>query len=201
MVVDSLLQVHEESLDWPTVVLEVINRVVLLDRDGVLNVDRSGSVKSVEELDVLPGVADATAALRAAGFRLLVLTNQAVVGRGELGLDGLHTINSELDRRLGNTLHGFYVCPHTPDARCACRKPGTRLVVQAHVAWPFDPAHTWFVVDADRDIEAAQRAGVRPALVRTGKGAATEPSYPAVPAFDDLSAFTAWLLSQPPSQR
>ncbi len=196
MVVDSLLQVHEESLDWPTVVLEVSNRVVLLDRDGVLNVDRSDSVKSVEELTVLPGAADATAALRAAGYLLLVLTNQSVVGRGLLGLDELHIINSELDRRLGDTLHGFYVCPHTPEAGCACRKPGTLLFVQARVAWPFDPGQTWFVADADRDIEAARRAGVKPALVRTGKGAATERAFPEVPAWDDLAAFTDWLLRQ-----
>ena len=142
-------------------------------------------------------MADATAALRDAGYRLLVITNQSVVGRGRLGLDELHTINSELDRRLGDTLHGFYVCPHTPEAGCACRKPGTLLIVQARVAWPFDPRQTWFVADADRDIEAAQRAGVQPALVRTGKGAATEPSFPDVPAFDDLPAFADWLLTQP----
>lgn len=196
MVVDSLLEVHEVSLDWRAVVLEVSNRVVLLDRDGVLNIDRSGSVKGLEELEVLPRAPEATAALRDAGFRLLVITNQAVVGRGELGLDTLHVINSELDRRLGNTLHGFYVCPHTPDVGCACRKPGTLLIEQANIAWPFDPEQTWFVVDADRDIEAATRAGVRPALVRTGKGAATEPSYPDVPVWDDLAAFTTWLLTQ-----
>ena len=68
--------------------------------------------------------------------------------------------------------------------------PELCLIEQARIAWPFDPAATWFVVDADRDIEAARRAGVRPALVRTGKGAATEPRYPDVPAWDDLLAFT-----------
>jgi D-glycero-D-manno-heptose 1,7-bisphosphate phosphatase len=194
MVVDSLLEVHEPSLDWRTVVLEVSNRVVLLDRDGVLNVDRTDSVKSVAELRIIPGVIEATDALRAAGYTLLVVTNQAVVGRGLLSLQGLHAINSELDRQLRNPLHGFYVCPHTPEAACPCRKPATRLIETARVAWPFDPAETWFVVDADRDIEAAQRAGVRPALVRTGKGAETEARHPDVPVWDDLLAFTEDLL-------
>jgi D-glycero-D-manno-heptose 1,7-bisphosphate phosphatase len=161
----------------------------------VLNVDRSDSVKGVDELDVLPGADTATAALHHAGYRLLVITNQSVVGRGLLDIATLHSINRELDHRLGNTLHGFYVCPHTPGAECACRKPGTLLIDQARVAWPFDPASTWFVVDADRDIEAAQRAGVQPALVRTGKGADTERRNGDVQTFDDLLAFTDWLLA------
>jgi D-glycero-D-manno-heptose 1,7-bisphosphate phosphatase len=162
----------------------------------VLNIDRTDSVKTVAELEIVPGAIDATTALHAAGFRLLVITNQSVVGQGLLDLDTLHAIHVELDRRLGNTLDGFHVCPHTPEARCACRKPGTQLIEQARIAWPFDPAQTWFVADADRDIEAARRAGVQPALVRTGKGAATEASFPEVPAFDDLLAFATWLLAQ-----
>ncbi len=113
-----------------------------------------------------------------------------------LDLDTLHAINRELDRRLGNTLRGFYVCPHTPQSGCACRKPGTLLIEQARVAWPFEPADTWFVADADRDLEAARRAGVRPALVRTGKGAATERDHPDVPVWDDLRAFAEWLVAQ-----
>jgi len=196
MVVDSLLEVQESSLDWLDAVLEVSNRVVLLDRDGVLNVDRTDSVKGVDELEIVPGAIEATAVLHQAGFRLLVVTNQAVVGRGLLDIDTLHAINRELDRRLGNTIHGFHVCPHTPEAGCACRKPETLLIEQARVAWPFNPAVTWFVADADRDIEAAQRAGVRPALVRTGKGAATAARHPDVPAWDDLLAFATWLIAQ-----
>ena len=196
MVVDSLLEFHEVSLDGRAAVLEVSNRVVLLDRDGVLNVDRTDSVITVEDLEVVAGAEDATAALRAAGYELLVVTNQSVVGRGRLTLDALHTINSELDRRLRNSLRGFHVCPHTPEIGCACRKPGTLLLEQARVAWPFEPAATWFVGDAPRDIEAARRVGVQPALVRTGKGAVTERDHPDVPVWDDLAAFAGWLLAQ-----
>lgn len=176
--------------------LQISNRVVLLDRDGVLNVDRIDSVTHLGELEVEAGAAEATRLLADAGYTLLVVTNQAAVGRGLLDLDTLHDIHHELDRRLGNTVRGFFVCPHTPEARCACRKPGIALLEQACIAWPFDPAATWFVVDADRDIEAARRAHVQPALVRTGKGAVTERDFPDVPAFDDLLAFATWLVDR-----
>ena len=174
--------------------LQISNRVVLLDRDGVLNVDRTDSVTHIRDLEVESGAVAATRLLHDAGWTLLVVTNQAAVGRGQLDLDTLHEIHQELDRRLGNTVRGFFVCPHTPEARCACRKPGIALLEQACIAWPFDPGATWFVVDADRDIQAARHAGVRPALVRTGKGAATEPDFPDVPAFDDVLAFARWLV-------
>ncbi len=163
----------------------------------MLNVDRSDSVRHLGELEVQPGAVEATRLLHAAGYRLLVITNQAVVGRGQLDLDGLHEINGELNRRLGGTLDGFYVCPHTPEAGCACRKPGTLLLERARQAWPHDPAETWFVVDAERDVEAARRAGYRPALVRTGKGRATEPMLPGVAAWDDLLTFARSLLTDP----
>jgi D-glycero-D-manno-heptose 1,7-bisphosphate phosphatase len=168
--------------------------VVLLDRDGVLNTDRSDSVTRLDELEVQPGAPEATRLLRDAGYELLVVTNQSVVGRGRLDLATLHDIHHELDKRLGGTLSGFYVCPHTPEAGCACRKPGTLLLEQACIAFPFEPGETWFVVDAARDVEAARRAGCRPALVRTGKGRATEPLVPDVPAWDDVLAFATWLV-------
>jgi D-glycero-D-manno-heptose 1,7-bisphosphate phosphatase len=161
----------------------------------VLNRDRSDSVKGLDELEIEPGAPEATRLLRQAGYELLVVTNQSAVGRGLLTLETLHDIHEELDRRLGGTLSGFYVCPHTPEAGCACRKPGTLLLEQACIAVPFEPGETWFVVDAARDVEAARRAGCRPALVRTGKGRATEPMLDGdVPVHNDLLAFARWLL-------
>jgi D-glycero-D-manno-heptose 1,7-bisphosphate phosphatase len=176
-------------------VLEASNRVVLLDRDGVLNHDRTDSVKRLDELVVEPGAAEATGLLHDAGYRLLVITNQAVVGRGLLEPDTLDEIHRELNRQLGNTIHGFYVCPHTPEAGCGCRKPGILLLDQARAAWPFVPEETWFVVDAERDIEAARRALVLPALVRTGKGRVTETRVHDVPVWDDLLAFARALVA------
>ena len=175
--------------------LESSKGVILLDRDGVLNVDRIDSVKSVGELALESGAVEATALLNAAGYRLVVITNQSAVGRGWLDQAASDTINDELNRRLGGTISSFFVCPHAPDEACACRKPGTLLFELAQDTWEFDPGQTWFVLDAERDLEAARKFGCRPALVRTGKGRETESRHPDVPAFDDVLGFASWLLA------
>lgn len=165
--------------------------VVLLDRDGVLNLDRPASVRSIADLEVVPGAAAATARLVAAGYTLVVVTNQAWLARTDTPQAALDEIDAELDRRLGGTIAAFFVCPHGDDDDCECRKPRPGLLEQARAAYGFDPASSWFVVDDARDLEAARSFGCRAALVRTGKGAATEAAAEAagVPAFDDLDAF------------
>ncbi len=168
--------------------------VVLLDRDGVLNVDRPASVTSIHELELLPGAREGTALLVDAGYALLVVTNQSCVGRGRLSLSELDRIDAELDRRLGGLIAGWFVCPHAPEADCTCRKPGTGLLEQAQAAWHFDPEVTWLVADDGRDVEAAKRFGCRPVLVRTGKGEAAAAAQRDVPVFDDLADFARWLI-------
>ena len=168
--------------------------VVLLDRDGVLDVDPSDFLARIDDLEVLPGVRDAVGRLVREGYALVVVTNQSCVGRGLVDRAVVDAINEELNRRLGGAIADWFVCPHAPDDGCACRKPGTGLLEQAQARWGFDAAATWFVADADRDIEAARRFGCRPALVRTGKGADTAARHTDVPAFDDLAAFADWLL-------
>jgi D-glycero-D-manno-heptose 1,7-bisphosphate phosphatase len=163
--------------------------MILLDRDGVLNVDQAASVRSITDLVVEQGAVEGCARLRAAGNRLAVITNQSAVGRGWMTRDTLDAVHAELDRRLGHVIDAWYVCPHAPDDGCACRKPGTLLLEQARADWDFEPAETWFVVDAERDVEAALRFGCRPALVRTGKGTAAAAVYPDLPAFADLADF------------
>jgi D-glycero-D-manno-heptose 1,7-bisphosphate phosphatase len=175
--------------------------VVLLDRDGVLNVDRAASVTSVADLELVSGARQGTARLRAEGYTLVVITNQACVGRGQLTESRLDEINTELDRQLGGVIADWFVCPHTADQGCECRKPRTELLERAQRAWGFDPAATWFVVDDDRDIEAAERFGCRPALVRTGKGARTAATRPDVPVYDDLAAFAASLTGAGPERQ
>lgn len=163
--------------------------MILLDRDGVLNVDRADSVRRVADLEVEVGAVTGCERLQGAGHRLVVITNQSAVGRGFMDRSTLDAVNAELDRRLGHVIDRWYVCPHAPDAGCRCRKPDTLLLEQARADLGFDPATTWFVVDADRDVEAALHFGCRPAVVRTGKGAATAAAYPELPAFADLDDF------------
>lgn len=173
-------------------------RTVLLDRDGVLNRDLPRGVLSVGELELLPGAAAAVGRLVAAGYRVLLITSQSCVGRGWIGAAELGAIHDHLAARLGQEggrLDRIYACLHAPDAGCACRKPAPGLIEQARQEWGFDPAETWMVGDDVRDVEAAEAAGVRPALVRTGKGTRAAAARPDVPAHDDLAAFVGWLLA------
>jgi D-glycero-D-manno-heptose 1,7-bisphosphate phosphatase len=168
------------------------DHVVLLDRDGVLNVDRAASVTSIADLEVAPGALEGTALLRDRGDTLVVVSNQACVGRGELSRAGLTAINEELNRRLGGAIAAWFVCTHTPGESCDCRKPAPGLLADAQRGWGFEPASTWFVGDDDRDVEAAVGFGCPPALVRTGKGAATARRWADVPLFEDLADFARW---------
>ena len=170
-------------------------RTVLLDRDGVLNVDRPDYVLSIDQLQLERGAAVGVAALTAAGFRLLIITNQACVGKGLITRAQLDAIHAELIARLtaaGGRIDGLYLCPHRDGEGCRCRKPLPGLIEQAQREHAFDPADTFLVGDAGRDLEAAHAAGCQAALVRTGKGARTV-APEGVPVFDDLPAFAAWL--------
>ena len=167
-------------------------RAVLLDRDGVLNRDTRRGVRRLDELRVLPGAADAVKRLTGAGCRVLVLTNQSGIGRGRLSAGELDEIHAALRREIeapGGRIDGFYVCPHAPGIGCGCRKPEPGLIDQARREWGFEPAETWFVGDAVRDVDAAIAAGCRPALVLTGKGAHSAPLRSHVPVFPDVAAF------------
>jgi D-glycero-D-manno-heptose 1,7-bisphosphate phosphatase len=166
-----------------------VNRTVLLDRDGVLNVDRPDYVLGIHQLIIERGAAAGVAALAALGCRLLVITNQASVAKGLISRADLDALNAEINRRTGGHISEFFVCPHFSHDGCDCRKPKPGLILQAQAKYGFDPAETWMVGDAERDAQAALAAGCQAALLRTGKGA-TPP--PGVPQFDDLPAFAAW---------
>ncbi len=172
--------------------------VVLVDRDGVLNVDLPHGVRTVAELTVERGASEGLAALCEAGYTVLVITNQGAVGRAQMSRVELDAINTELSRRLatgGGRIANFFICPHSDADACDCRKPKPGLLQQALAAWGFDPAVTWFIGDASRDVQAARAAGVRPALVLTGKGARESALHPDVPVFADLAAFANHLVA------
>jgi D,D-heptose 1,7-bisphosphate phosphatase len=160
---------------------DVRRPAIFLDRDGTLNVER-GHLRRPEQLELLPGVGAALRSLRQAGFRLVVITNQSVVARGEASDADLAAIHCRLEWELGKSgafVDAIYVCRHHPDRGfpgervdlkfvCDCRKPATGLVERATRELQIDIASSWMIGDQTRDIETAHRAGLRSVLVQTG---------------------------------
>jgi D,D-heptose 1,7-bisphosphate phosphatase len=154
---------------------------VFLDRDGTLNIDK-GHLRRPQDLELFPGVGEALAALRHAGFSLVVLTNQPVIARGEATERDVAAIHRRLEWELGKLgvyLDGIYVCPHHPDSgfpgeradlkiACDCRKPATGLVERACRELSIDASRSWMIGDQTRDVEMACRAGLRSILLETG---------------------------------
>lgn len=146
--------------------------LILLDRDGVLNEDRVDYVKSLEELVLIPEALQALALLKQAGYRIAVCTNQSCLDKGILSHDQLAVLHAEIQRRCDQAIDRFYVAPDAvPSPR---RKPAPGMLLEALEDFQAEAAHTWFIGDALRDLEAGKSAGCQPILVRTGKGRATE---------------------------
>lgn len=178
--------------------------LVVLDRDGVLNLDRADFVKSPDELVMIDGAAEAVARLNEARWRVVVATNQSVVGRGLIDETMLSRIHDELRRRLaraGARLDDIIHCPDPPWAASEFRKPNPGMLHQALRRFRADAASTPVIGDSLRDLEAAAAVGCPRVLVRTGKGAATQAAglprhLLPVAVHDDLAAAADALLGQ-----
>ena len=143
---------------------------VFLDRDGTLNYD-PGYLKSPAELKLLPGVAASLARLKAAGAKLMVVTNQSGVARGLLTLKDLEAVHERLQGLLeqeGAVLDAIYFCPHHSDDGCRCRKPGRAMVDRAVSDWHIDLRRSYVIGDHLRDMQLARAIGAKPILVTTG---------------------------------
>lgn len=150
--------------------------LVLLDRDGVINVDLPTGVRTVEEFKLIPGSAAAIAQLNAAQIPMAVVTNQALVGRGEISLQQLHDIhdymNDLLSKQNAHIDHIFY-CTDTTVEPNNRRKPAPGMALEAMQHFKAEPNDTIMIGDALRDIQAAHNAGCRVILIKTGKGLQT----------------------------
>jgi D-glycero-D-manno-heptose 1,7-bisphosphate phosphatase len=151
-------------------------RFVLLDRDGTLIVERNYLAR-IEDVELLPAAAQGLRLLNQLGLGLAVLTNQSGIGRGYFDRATVDAIHSRLTAMLaheGVALAGIYVCPHTPDDGCACRKPQRGLAQRAEAELHFDPSASFVLGDKACDIELGRRLGATTFLVRTGYGALAE---------------------------
>jgi D-glycero-D-manno-heptose 1,7-bisphosphate phosphatase len=165
---------------------------VILDRDGTIVVERH-YLSHPDQIQLIPRAAEGLRRLKRAGFRLVVVTNQSGIDRGYFDwarLQEIHARMGELLAAEGVVLDGIYVCPHTPDAHCECRKPRTALIKAAAAKFRFEPADAWVVGDKPCDIALGRGIGARTIFVRTGHGARyeTEGDTAADYTVDDLLA-------------
>lgn len=153
------------------------HRLVVLDRDGVINEDSDAFVKSPEEWRPIPGSPEAIAELGRKGFTIVVATNQSGLARGLFKLEALHAMHAKMDavvEAAGGKVSDIYVCPHGPDDGCDCRKPKPGLFKQIARDYEQDLRGVPMIGDSLRDLQVAWTTGGRGILVRTGKGRRTE---------------------------
>lgn len=174
-------------------------KLLILDRDGVINHDSDAYIKSVEEWLPIPGSIEAIAQLSKAGWTVAVATNQSGIARGyyELAvLDAMHDRLRELVAEQGGEVGLIVYCPHGPDEGCDCRKPKPGMLKTIAAHYDVALSGVWFVGDSLGDLEAAKAVDCQPVLVMTGKGEKTlgKPLPVGTLIFDDLAAIAAELI-------
>jgi D-glycero-D-manno-heptose 1,7-bisphosphate phosphatase len=151
-------------------------KLVILDRDGVINFDSDQYIKSPSEWRPIPGSIEAIARLNQNGYRIAVATNQAGIGRGLFDMATLNAMNDkmmELVFRQGGRIDALFFCPHTAVEDCNCRKPKTGMLEEIAARFHTDLKGVPSVGDSLKDLQAAERVGAQPILVLTGKGERT----------------------------
>ena len=176
-------------------------KAVFLDRDGTINED-PGYLRSPDQIRLFTGAKAALARLKAAGFRLIVVSNQSGVARGLIRADALKPIHDHLNELLGPeaAIDHFELCVHHPDEGCACRKPKPKLLLDAAASEGVDITKSYLVGDRLSDVQAGRAAGVRASLmVRTGLGISEETQLKpneAQAIVDSLGEAADWILRQ-----
>ncbi len=183
-----------------------MDKWLILDRDGVINYDSDAFIKSPEEWQPLPGSLEAIARLNAAGYRIIVISNQSGLARGLFDLGTLKAIHQKFQALLAKQngrIEHIYFCPHGPHDHCNCRKPLPGMFKQCAKDYKLELKGTYAVGDSVRDLEAAQSAGANGILVKTGKGEKSLDSLRAlpddnplssVPVYNDLASFVDAIL-------
>ena len=187
-------------------------KTVFLDRDGVINRNppNMGYVRRWSEFSFIPNARKAIRELTQDGYRIIVVTNQAGIGRGLFSEEHLTDIHARMVAEIaeaGGRIDAVYYCPHHPDAGCECRKPKPGMLTRAGREHNIELSSAYLIGDSKTDIEAGQRAGTKTLLVLTGLGQEsyhhyinTEPSgrankngYRPKKIFTDLYTATRWL--------
>ena len=182
-------------------------KLVILGRDGILNLYRDDHVKAPEEWQPVPGALEAVARLNPAGWHAVLATNQAGIGRGLVDMASLNAVHRRMIQLLaekGGRIDAVFFCPHAPEEQCDCRKPLPGLMQQIAIRYGLEGllARVPMVCDTARDLQAAQAAGCEPHLVQTGRAATLSPEQlgawvagiEGVQVHADLAAFADFVL-------
>ena len=151
-------------------------KLVILDRDGVINQDSANFIKNPNEWIPIPGSLEAIALLNQSGFRVALATNQSGISRGLFDMTTLNSIHDKMHRELaqvGGRIDALFYCPHAADDHCECRKPKTGMIEEIGKRFSLELNEVAAVGDSLRDLQAFADAGCQPILVRTGKGEET----------------------------
>lgn len=152
-------------------------KLIILDRDGVINHDSEHFIKNPEEWIPIPGSLEAIAQLCQADYRVVVATNQSGVGRGLFDMHTLNAIHDKMHKAValtGGRIDAVFFCPHAAEANCNCRKPKTGMLEEIAARYEVSLHGVYAVGDSLRDLEAAAKVGAIPVLVLTGKGVKTQ---------------------------
>jgi D-glycero-D-manno-heptose 1,7-bisphosphate phosphatase len=169
-------------------------KLIILDRDGVINRDSDAFIKTPDEWKPLPGSLEAIAKLNHLGYRVVVCSNQSGIGRGLLDMAALNAINDKMYKALaqmGGRIDALFYCPHPAEANCECRKPKPGMFLDIARRFNADLTGVPAVGDSLRDLQASAAVGCLPILVLTGKGAKTQAAGglpPGTRVYEDLAA-------------
>ena len=178
-------------------------KLIILDRDGVINEDSDDYIKSPDEWVPIDGSLNAIARLSRAGYRVFIATNQSGIARGLFSIETLHDIHQKMlaeIQHLGGTIDAILFCPHGPDDHCECRKPQPGLYLEIGSRTGQSLQDVPIIGDSLRDLEAAKALGARPILVRSGKGKTTlqrhRKTLARVQVYDNLAQAVDSLLTE-----
>jgi D-glycero-D-manno-heptose 1,7-bisphosphate phosphatase len=178
-------------------------KLVILDRDGVINYDSADFIKSPSEWQPIPGSLEAIARLNQTGHRVVVASNQSGIGRGLFDMAALNSINGKMYKALsqvGGRIDALFYCPHAQEANCGCRKPAAGLFEEIATRFGISLKGVPAIGDSIRDLECAVAVGAQPMLVLTGKGekTRTHEAFPKeTPVFKDLAEAVTHILRFP----
>jgi len=152
-------------------------KLIILDRDGVINLDSDQFIKNPEEWKPIPGSLEAIARLNQDGYRVVVATNQSGIGRGLFDMPTLNAIHDKMHKAcalVGARIEAVFFCPHTNESKCNCRKPKSGMIEEIASRYNTDLTDVPAVGDSLRDLQATAALGAQPYLVLTGKGLKTQ---------------------------